>query len=145
MSHIVGIVDTIPPGWYHIRLFSLCHLLFYCFIWFLFRYKNCLYLTLYSLFMIHSNPTLQKKLLLAIKKSQWTLENVTKMIEANEACGDIGQQLSSAIGLLRTASIDLMKNHLICCGTAALSHKNPKKSHEFVEEFARIWDVSTRK
>lgn len=77
--------------------------------------------------MIHSNPDLQKKLLLAIKKSQGTLENVTKMIEANEACGDIGHQLSSAIGLLRSASIDLMKNHLICCGTTALSHKNPKK------------------
>lgn len=98
-----------------------------------------------TIFMIHSNPDLQKKLLLAIKKSQGTLENVTKMIEANEACGDIGHQLSSAIGLLRSASIDLMKNHLICCGTTALSHKNPKKSHEFVEEFARIWDVSTRK
>jgi DNA-binding FrmR family transcriptional regulator len=95
--------------------------------------------------MIHSSPALKKKLLLAIKKSQGTLENITKMIEADESCADVGQQFSSAIGLLRSASIDLMKNHLICCGTTALSHKNPKKSHEFVEEFARIWDVSTRK
>lgn len=95
--------------------------------------------------MIHSNPLLQKKLLLAIKKSQGTLTKVTQMIEDNAYCGDIGQQINAVIGLLRSANIDLMKNHLICCGTGALSGKNSKKSAQFVEEFARIWDVSTRK
>ncbi len=95
--------------------------------------------------MIHSNPSLQKKLLLAIKKSQWTLSKVSEMIEENAYCGDIGQQINAAIGLLRSANIDLMKNHLVCCGTWALSSKDSKKSAQFVEEFARIWDVSMRK
>lgn len=38
-----------------------------------------------------------------------------------------------------------MKNHLLCCGKNDLSHKDDKKGEKFVEEFARIWDVSTRK
>lgn len=95
--------------------------------------------------MIHSNPLLQKKLLLAIKKSQGTLTKVTQMIEDDAYCGDIGQQINAIIGLLRSANIDLMKNHLICCGKNELSHKDTKKSEQFVEEFARIWDVSMRK
>ena len=67
------------------------------------------------------------------------------MIGGNAYCGDIGQQINAAIGLLRSANVDLMKNHLICCGTGALSSKDSKKSTQFVEEFARIWDVSMRK
>lgn len=51
--------------------------------------------------MIQSNPALQKKLLLALKKSQGTLTKVTQMIENDCYCGDIAQQINASIGLLR--------------------------------------------
>lgn len=95
--------------------------------------------------MISKNPALQKKLLLAVKKSQGTLGKISQMIEEDCYCADIGQQINAAIWLLRGVNTELMKNHLICCGTGALSNKDSKKSAEFVEEFARIWDVSMRK
>lgn len=95
--------------------------------------------------MIHDNPALQKKLLLAVKKSQGTLTKVSKMIEDDVYCADIGQQINAAIGLLRWVNTELMKNHLACCGRKDLSHGDPKKGQKFIEEFARIWDVSTRK
>lgn len=95
--------------------------------------------------MIHDNPTLQKKLLLALKKTQGTLNKVSTMIEQDEYCADIGQQINAAIGLLRWVNTELMKNHLSCCGRKDLSHWDPKKGQKFIEEFARIWDVSTRK
>jgi CsoR family transcriptional regulator, copper-sensing transcriptional repressor len=95
--------------------------------------------------MIQSNPTLQKKLLLAVKKAQGTLSKVNQMIEDDCYCGDIGQQINATIGLLRGVNIDLMKNHLLCCGRNDLSAKDAKKGEKFVEEFSRIWDVSTRK
>lgn len=95
--------------------------------------------------MIQSNPALQKKLLLAVKKAQGTLTKVNTMIEDDCYCGDIGQQINATIGLLRGINVDLMKNHLLCCGRTDLSDKNNKKGEKFVEEFARIWDVSTRK
>lgn len=51
--------------------------------------------------MIKSNPELQKKLLLAIKKTQGTLDKVAQMIEEDAYCADIGQQINAAMGLLR--------------------------------------------
>lgn len=48
-------------------------------------------------YMIQSNPTLQKKLLLSLKKSQGTLAKVTQMIEDDCYCADIGQQINAAI------------------------------------------------
>lgn len=95
--------------------------------------------------MIHDNPALQKKLLLAIKKTQGTLTKVSQMIANDDYCADIGQQVNAALGLLRGVNVDLMKNHLLCCGKNDLSDKNNKKGEKFVEEFARIWDVSTRR
>ena len=94
--------------------------------------------------MIHDNPALQKKLLLALKKSQGTLAKVTKMIEDDCYCGDIAQQINASIGLLRGDNEELMKNHLLCCGKNDLSHKDSKKGEKFVEEFTRIWQVSKR-
>ncbi len=47
--------------------------------------------------MIQSNPALQKKLLLAVKKAQGTLSKVNQMIEDDSYCGDIGQQINAAI------------------------------------------------
>jgi len=95
--------------------------------------------------MSSQNPLLKKKLLLALKKTQGTLSKVTQMVEEDAYCADIGQQINAAIGLLKSANIDLMKSHLICCGKTALSHKDTKEGEKFIEEFTRIWDVSTRK
>lgn len=48
-----------------------------------------------------TNTFLKKKLLLAIKKSQGTLTKVTKMVEDDIYCADIGQQINAAIGMLK--------------------------------------------
>ncbi len=95
--------------------------------------------------MIHSRPELQKKLLLGVKKAQGTIVKVAKMIEEDAYCADIGQQINAAIGLLRSANIDLMKNHLLCCGSEDLRNADSHQAKAFIEEFARIWDTSTRK
>ena len=47
--------------------------------------------------MIQSNPVLQKKLLLSLKKSQGTLTKVMQMVEEDCYCADIGQQINAAI------------------------------------------------
>jgi DNA-binding FrmR family transcriptional regulator len=74
-----------------------------------------------------NNPLLKKKLLLALKKTQGTLSKVTQMVEEDTYCADIGQQINAAIGLLKSANMELMKNHLMCCGKTALSHKDTKE------------------
>ncbi len=66
------------------------------------------------------------------------------MIEDDCYCGDIAQQINASIGLLRGVNEELMKNHLLCCGRSDLTNKDSKKGEQFVEEFARIWQVSKR-
>ena len=57
------------------------------------------------------------------------------MIEKDEYCAEIGQQINAAIGLLRAVNVDLMKNHLLCCGKRELSNIDMTKAENFVEEF----------
>ena len=77
--------------------------------------------------MSTQNPLLKKKLLLALKKTQGTLSKVNQMVEEDTYCADVGQQINAAIGLLKSANMELMKNHLMCCGKTALSHKDTKE------------------
>jgi DNA-binding FrmR family transcriptional regulator len=48
------------------------------------------------------------------------------------------------MGLLQSANRELLKNHLSCCGTKALSSEW-KEKEDFIEELVRTWDVATRK
>lgn len=87
----------------------------------------------------------QKQLLLSVKKAQWMLTKITKMIEEDIYCADIAQQVSATIGLLKGTNTVLLRNHLLCCGVRQLASKDPEHVEKFVEELLRTWDVSTRK
>lgn len=67
--------------------------------------------------MIHSKDKIQ----LNIKKALGTLTKVQQMIDDDVCCADVAHQINAAMGLLQSANRDLLKNHLSCCGTKALS------------------------
>jgi DNA-binding FrmR family transcriptional regulator len=67
--------------------------------------------------MIHSKDKIQ----LNIKKALGTLTKVQQMIDDDVYCADVAHQINAAMGLLQSANRDLLKNHLSCCGTKALS------------------------
>ena len=87
----------------------------------------------------------KKPIALNIKKTLGTLNKIIQMIDDDVYCADIAQQINASIGLLRSANTQLLKSHLACCGTKTLSSGNPQEIKEFVEEFARVWDMSVRK
>lgn len=87
----------------------------------------------------------KKSLTLSVKKSIGTLNKVLQMIEDDVYCADIGQQINAAIGLLRSANTQLLKDHLACCGTKAMKSGDSNEIREFVDEFARVRDMSVRK
>lgn len=90
--------------------------------------------------MIHS----KEKVNLNIKKAIGTLLKVQKMIEDDCYCADVAHQINASMWLLQSANRDLLKNHLACCGTKALSEWGKNKD-DFIEELVRTWDVATRK
>ena len=67
--------------------------------------------------MIHSKDKIQ----LNIKKALGTLTKVQQMIDDDIYCADVAHQINAAMGLLQSANRELLKNHLSCCGTKALS------------------------
>ena len=61
------------------------------------------------------------KIQLNIKKALGTLAKVQKMIDDDVYCADVAHQINASMGLLQSANRELLKNHLSCCGTKALS------------------------
>lgn len=86
----------------------------------------------------------QQKIALSIKKSIGTLNKVLQMIEQDVYCADVAQQINASIGLLRSANHDLLKDHLACCRAKSL-HTGWSTAVDFIEEFARVRDMSNRK
>lgn len=84
------------------------------------------------------------KIQLNIKKAMGTLAKVQKMIDDDVYCADVAHQINASMGLLQSANRELLKNHLACCGTKALSSEW-KEKEDFIEELVRTWDVATRK
>ena len=50
-----------------------------------------------------------------------TLAKVQKMIDDDVYCADVAHKINASMGLLQSANRELLKNHLSCCGTKALS------------------------
>lgn len=91
--------------------------------------------------MYAQDSAYQKKLLLAVKKAQWTLTKINAMIKEDAYCVDIAQQVSASIGLLKGVNTLLLKNHFQCCGKKKLSSNNKEEVAEFIEELVGVWSI----
>lgn len=87
----------------------------------------------------------RKNIILSLKKARGTLDTVIEMTENNTYCADIAHQINAAMGLLKSANRELMRDHLKCCGKEKLNASNPQVAEEFIDELLRTWDVATRK
>ena len=72
------------------------------------------------------------------KKAQSHLARIIKMIENGEYCVDIMQQNLAVIGLLKSAHLKLMENHLNSCFKDAMASKNEKKKQEMITEILNV-------
>ncbi|MCF7905660.1 metal-sensitive transcriptional regulator [Candidatus Gracilibacteria bacterium] len=87
----------------------------------------------------------KSRLLTNLKKSRGSVEKVIQMVESDAYCLDIAQQLNASMGLLRRANGMLLKNHLQTCGAHRLGSSKKKVRDEFVDEFIRAFDITSRK
>ena len=79
-----------------------------------------------------------------LKKAQSHLGKVIKMIEDDESCVNIMQQVLAVIGLLRSSHEKLMKNHLNTCFRKAMESKNERKKKEMIEEILKVTSLFNR-
>lgn len=87
----------------------------------------------------------KKAIQLGIKKSLGILKKLETMVDQDQYCADIAQQVNAAIWLLKSVNNQLLENHIKCCGASKLLSKNKKDIDDFVKELVRVWDVSKRK
>lgn len=87
----------------------------------------------------------KKQLQTNIKKVQGTLLKVDKMIEEEADCIALAQMISAAEGLLRSAKLKMLENHLQTCGHKSLSSKDPEERAEFAKDLVKVLDISSRK
>ncbi len=79
-----------------------------------------------------------------LKKAGGVIDRVIKMIEDEEYCIDICQQVNAALGLLKKTNNYILENHLLTCGTKELGSGSEKKRKDFVKEILRACEVSKR-
>ncbi len=90
-------------------------------------------------------PENKTRLLTNLRKARGSVEKVIQMVERDAYCLDVAQQLNASMGLLRSANGTLLKNHLQTCGANRLGSSKKKVREEFVEEFVRAFDITSRK
>ena len=86
----------------------------------------------------------KKDTIINLKKAQSHIGTVIKMVEDDEYCVDIMQQVLAVIGLLRSSHEKLMKNHLNTCFRKAMESKNERKKKEMIEEILKVTSLFNR-
>jgi DNA-binding FrmR family transcriptional regulator len=80
----------------------------------------------------------KEKTIINLKKARALTGKIIEMIEKDEYCIDIMQQNLATIGLLRSAHLMLMENHLKTCFKKAMGTKNEKKKKEMIDEILKV-------
>lgn len=79
-----------------------------------------------------------------LKKARGLIDRISTMIDEDEYCIDICQQVNAALGLLKKTNTYILENHLLTCGTKELGSGSAKKKKDFAKEILRVCEVSRR-
>jgi len=81
---------------------------------------------------------------IALKKAKTSIENILKMIEKDEYCIDILQQILAVKGLLNSSSNKILNHHLKHCFREGLNIKNQKRKQKLISEVVDVINLGNR-
>ena len=81
----------------------------------------------------HEHKENKQKSALAIKKANGTINKALEMVNQDEYCPNIIQQIDAAIGLLESSKKTLLKGHLNHCLENNLKQDKQKAIEELVQ------------
>ncbi len=85
----------------------------------------------------HDHTLNKQKTSLAIKKANGTINKALNMVQDDEYCPKIIQQIDAAIGLLESSKKSLLKGHLDHC----LEHNLKEDRTKAIEELIQIFKL----
>ncbi len=83
-------------------------------------------------------PPNKKKTLKCAKQAQGTLEKILTMIEDDQYCPEVIQQVDSVMGLLKAAKRELLAGHLDTC----VAHQMAKNKKKAIDELLKIYNLA---
>ena len=84
------------------------------------------------------SPETQKEIVLSLKKAQSHIGKIIKMVEADEYCIDVIQQLNAVDGYIDSARNKKLVEHMHTCFADGMASKSPKRKNELVDELVRV-------
>ncbi|TGL73817.1 metal-sensitive transcriptional regulator [Leptospira yasudae] len=87
---------------------------------------------------LHSDPKVTENLLLRLKKIEGQIRGIQGMIEREEYCDDVLNQLSSAKSALDGVAKTLLKSHIQTCVVERFKENDSKILDEFMTTVDRI-------
>jgi DNA-binding FrmR family transcriptional regulator len=87
----------------------------------------------------------KKQSAIALKKAQTHIKNILTMIDDDEYCIDIVEQILAVNGLLRSASEKILKNHMRTCFSEGMNTKNPEYKEKLIQEVLNVVNFSGKK
>lgn len=79
-----------------------------------------------------------QKVLIGLKKARTSLEKIIQMVEDDKYCIDIIQQNLAVMGLLKSANVNLLENHMNCCVKKAMVSQDENVMDEKIQELIKI-------
>lgn len=88
----------------------------------------------------HGTPENNNKALIALKKAQSLINKITEMMENDEYCIDIIQQVDAVKGLMDSTKRQLLEGHLYHC----LEEKYSENKSKTVDELMKIYNLGKK-
>ncbi len=85
------------------------------------------------------------KITIGLKKASTLLSRIIKMLEGDKYCIDIIQQVLAVKGLLRSANIKIMENHLHTCVKDAIVANDKDELNKKMEELLKVIKIAHSK
>lgn len=86
----------------------------------------------------------KSKAITATKKALGQLKKVQAMIEDDEYCIDVIQQIRAVEGLLASISSTALDSHLHTCGERAFASKDKKAQEKIIQELITAFKASKK-
>ena len=94
--------------------------------------------------MLNQYPKEKQSIRIALKKASSHINTVDKMIDEDEYCIDIIQQLKAVHGLIHSAMGRTLELHLSSCFKKGMESSSEKKKRELIDEIIKVTRITNK-
>lgn len=86
----------------------------------------------------------KQKAAIALKKAASHISKIIIMIEEDQKCTDIMQQILAVQGYLKSANSNVLRSHLHTCGVKNLTSSDKDQKEQFIDEIIKVCGLAKK-